>query len=218
MRSGLRSVLLGVGSAVAFTWPGASRVLAQSSGTAALVGEPITNEGVIRASSAVDSVLLDGLASERVVGAGDFASYLMARLGVIPIPSSLRFRVVPDTAFLRLTGRVADLPPEAIRELGPFVAFLDPETRLDAFVTLTRENARAVRFRLTEARIGGTRVPEDVLQIVMSDVGRRYPALSRTGRDLFVEIPGGASMALVAGGVRLVAPPPPPAPRAPASP
>lgn len=191
-------------------WAGAEPVVGQSSAAPPPVGDPITNEGVVRASSAVDSVLLDGLAPERVVGAGDFASYLMARLGVIPIPSTLRFRVVSDTAFLRLTGRVADLPPEAVRELGPFVAFLDPETRLDAFVSLTRENPRAVRFRLTEARIGGGRVPDDVLQLVMSDVGRRYPALSRTGRDLFVEIPAGATMELVTGGVRLTAPPPPP--------
>lgn len=185
---------------------------AQSSGDPLPSGEPITNEGVIRASAAVDSVLLDGLAPERVVGAGDFASYLMARLGVVPIPADLRFRVVPDTAVLRLTGRVADLPPEAVREIGPFVAFLDPETRLDALVALSRENPRAYRFRLTEVLIGGTRVPDDILQMVMSDVGRRYPALSRTGRDLFVEVPAGATIGLAPGGVRLVAPPVPPAP------
>ena len=171
------------------------------------LGEAITNEGVVRASAAVDSVLLDGLALDRVVAAGDFASYLMARLGVVPIPPDLRFRVVPDTAMLRLTGRVADLPAEAVREVGPLLAFLDPETRIDALVSLTPETARAVRFRLAEVRIGGAPVPQDILQVVMSDVGRRYPALSRTGRDLFVEIPVGASITLVAGGVRLVAPP-----------
>jgi hypothetical protein len=180
---------------------------AQSSGDPLPSGEPITNEGVLRASAVVDSVLLDGQADERVVSAGDFASYLMARLGVVPIPADLRFRVVPDTAVLRLTGRVADLPPEAVREIGPFVAFLDPETRLDALVALSRENPRAYRFRLTEVLIGGTRVPDDILQMVMSDVGRRYPALSRTGRDLFVEVPAGATIVLVPGGVRLVAPP-----------
>jgi hypothetical protein len=91
--------------------------LAQSSGEPGPSGEAITNEGVVRASAVVDSVLLDGLARERIVGAGDFASYLMARLGVVPIPADLRFRVVPDTTVLRLTGRVADLPPEAVREL-----------------------------------------------------------------------------------------------------
>jgi hypothetical protein len=181
---------------------------AQSSDESLPASEPITNEGVVRASAAVDSVLLDGLAPERVVAAGDFASYLMARLGVVPIPVDLRFRVVPDTTVLRLTGRVADLPPEAVREIGPFVAFLDPETRLDALVALSRENLSAFRFRLVEVLIGGTRVPDDILQMVMSDVGRRYPALSRTGRDLFVEVPAGATIALVPGGVRLVAPPP----------
>ncbi len=205
-----RGVLAGWVAVVA-TVPSAG---AQSSGDSARSGEPITNEGVIRASAAVDSVLLDGQAPERVVGAGDFASYLMARLGVVPIPADLRFRVVPDTAALRLTGRVADLPPEAVREIGPFVAFLDPETRLDALVALSRENPRAYRFRLTEVLIGGTRVPDDILQMVMSDVGRRYPALSRTGRDLFVEVPAGATIALVPGGVRLVAPPASPPPGA----
>lgn len=189
---------------------------AQSSGEPLPAGEAITNEGVVRASAVVDSVLLDGLARERIVGAGDFASYLMARLGVVPIPADLRFRVVPDTTVLRLTGRVADLPPEAVREIGPFVAFLDPETRLDALVTLSRENPRAYRFRLAEVLIGGARVPDDILQMVMSDVGRRYPALSRTGRDLFVEVPAGASITLVPGGVRLGAPPGAAPPAAPA--
>lgn len=186
----------------------AGPVRAQSGAAPAPPGEPLTNEGVVRASAVVDSVLLDRLAPERVVGAGDFASYLMARLGVVPIPADLRFRVVHDTTALRLTGTVADLPPEAVSEIGPFVAFLDPETRLDAVVTLTRENARAVRFRLTEVLVGGTRVPDDILQMVMSDVGRRYPALSRTGRDLFVETPPGASITLVPGGVRVGAPRP----------
>jgi len=203
-------LLAGMVAAVAAVLPAA----AQSSGDPLPSGEPITNEGVVRASAAVDSVLLDGQAPDRVVGAGDFASYLMARLGVVPIPADLRFRVVPDTAVLRLTGRVADLPPEAVREIGPFVAFLDPETRLDALVALSRENPRAYRFRLTEVLIGGTRVPDDILQMVMSDVGRRYPALSRTGRDLFVEVPAGATIVLVPGGVRLVAPPAPGAPSA----
>lgn len=207
-----RGLLAGCLAALAAALP----VRAQSSGDPLPAGDPITNDGVVRASAAVDSVLLDGLAPDRIVAAGDFASYLMARLGVVPIPAELRFRVVPDTAVLRLTGRVADLPPEAVREIGPIIAFLDPETRLDALVALSRENPRAYRFRLTEVLIGGTRVPDDILQMVMSDVGRRYPALSRTGRDLFVEVPAGAIIGLVPGGVRLVAPPaagPPPAAR-----
>ncbi len=204
-----------VALAMATLSPGAAAV-GQSGSAPGPTGEPITNEGVVRASATVDSVLLDGLAADRVVGPGDFASYLMARLGVVPIPADLRFRVVSDTSALRLTGTVADLPPQAVSELGPFVAFLDPQTRLDAIVVLRRENPRAVRFRLAEVLIGGSRVPDDVLQVVMSDVGRRYPALSRTGRDLFVEIPSGASMTLVPDGVRLGAPPsaPPPAPAA----
>lgn len=172
--------------------------------------QSITNEGVVRAAGAVDSVYLDGLLTERVVGVGDFASYLMARLGIVPIPPDLGFRVVGDTAWLRLTGRVSDLPPEARAALGPMVAFLAPSTTLDAWVILRRETPRAVRFRLDRAAVGGVRVPEDVVAVVMREVGRQYPALSETGRDLFVQVPEGAGMDLVVEGVRLRAPAPPP--------
>lgn len=190
----------------------ASGVGAQVADTAAPMVQDITNPGVVRASAMVDSVFLDGLATERLVSPGDFASYLMARLGVVPIPESLRFKVVPDTAALTLTGRVSDLPPEAVAELGPLVSFLDPSTVLAARVTLAAETSRAVRFRLTEAFIGGMKVPEDILRLVMADVGRRYPALTHTGRDLFVAIPAGARITLEPRGVRLTAPPAPAAP------
>ena len=186
---------------------------AQVADTAAPLVQAITNPGVVRASATVDSVFLDGLAAERLVSPGDFASYLMARLGVVPIPESLRFKVVPDTSALTLTGRVSDLPPQAVAELGPLVSLLDPSTVLEARVTLTPETSRAVRFRLAEAFIGGVRVPEDILRLAMADVGRRYPALTHTGRDLFVEIPAGARISLESRGVRLIAPPTPAAPR-----
>jgi hypothetical protein len=185
---------------------------AQVADTAAPLVQDITNPGVVRASAAVDSVFLDGLAAERLVSPGDFASYLMARLGVVPIPESLRFKVVPDTSALTLTGRVSDLPPQAAAELGPLVSFLNPSTVLEARVTLTPETSRAVRFRLAEAFIGGVKVPEDILRLAMADVGRRYPALTHTGRDLFVEIPAGARITLESRGVRLTAPPAPASP------
>jgi hypothetical protein len=191
---------------------GAPTLAAQVPDSAAPLLQDITNPGVVRASATVDSVFLDGLADDRLVSPGDFASYLMARLGVAPIPESLRFRVVPDTSALTLTGRVSDLPPEAVAELGPLVSFLDPSTVLEARVTLTPETSRAVRFRLAEAFIGGVRVPEDILRLAMADVGRRYPALTHTGRDLFVAIPAGARITLESRGVRLTAPPRRPAP------
>ena len=191
---------------------------AQVADTAAPLVQDMTNPGVVRASAAVDSVFLDGLAAERLVSPGDFASYLMARLGVAPIPESLRFKVVPDTSALTLTGRVSDLPPQAVAELGPLISFLDPSTVLEARVTLTPETSRAVRFRLAEAFIGGMKVPEDILRLAMADVGRRYPALTHTGRDLFVAIPAGARITLESRGVRLTAPPAPPPPPSRASP
>jgi hypothetical protein len=46
-------------------------------------------------------------------------------------------------------------------------------------------------------------LPETLLASVMLSVGREYPALGTTGRDLFVEIPPDGNVELVAGGVRL---------------
>lgn len=169
----------------------------------------ITNAGVVRAALAVDSVYLDGQVEELVIPSGDFASYLMARLGVSPIPEPLGFRVTGDTASIRLAGRVADLPPEARSALGPVVAFLAPSTSLEAWITLRAELMGAVRFRLDRAAIGGVPVPEDVVAIVMREVGRQYPALSASGRNLDVQVPTGSGMTLVEDGVRLRAPPAP---------
>jgi hypothetical protein len=56
-------------------------------------------------------------------------------------------------------------------------------------------------------RVNGVPIPEPLLYSAMLDVGRQYPALSRTGRDLFVQVPAEAVVALTERGVRLAAPP-----------
>jgi hypothetical protein len=136
----------------------------------------------------------------------------MARLGVHPIPADLRLRVLNDSAGIRITGRIADLPAPALAELGVLLALLDTNTRVDAWASLAEAGPTAVRFRLDSAALGGMGIPEAALTPVLANVGRRYPVLTPTGRDLLVTVPHGGRVELVSGGVRLVAPPPPPAP------
>lgn len=169
-------------------------------------GDSLTTAGIYRASAMVDSVFVDRSLAETTVDGGDFASYLMARLGIIPIPSDLGFRVAVDTLRILLNGRVRDLPAQARQELGALLSMLPAETPVVAQVDLLSAGARAVRFRLSAVTMGGIEVPDALLQSVMSQVGQRYPALTRSGRDLFVEIPATARVALVSGGVRLVGP------------
>lgn len=171
----------------------------------------MTNSGVVRASAAVDSVFLLHARATDTVPAGDWAAYLMARLGVRPIPADLRLRVVNDSGGIRITGRIADLPAPALSELGVLLAVLDTNTRVDAWASLTGAGPTAVRFRLDSAALGGIGIPEAALTPVLANVGRRYPVLTPTGRDLLVAVPRGGRVELVSGGVRLVAPPPPPA-------
>ena len=52
-------------------------------------------------------------------------------------------------------------------------------------------------------------MPELILRSMLLDVGQRYPALTRSGRDLFIEIPADGEVTLVTGSVRLSAPPKP---------
>jgi hypothetical protein len=80
---------------------------------------------------------------------------------------------------------------------------LPPQTVIAGDITASRAARHVVRFHLDVVRVNGVTVPEPLVYGAMRDVGRRYPALSRSGRDLFVEVPPDALVALVTGGVRL---------------
>lgn len=180
-------------------------------GTAAAqepAGDPLTNDGVFRASAIVDSVFVDRHLLEADVAAGDFASYLMARLGVIPIPNDLRFRVLVDSERIRLNGRIQDLPEEARQELGPLLSMFPSGTMVNAFIVLADAGSRAIRFHLQSVTVNGFPIPEMALQAVLYDVGKSYPALTKTGRDLYVEIPHTARVLLLPDAVRLIGPRP----------
>lgn len=171
------------------------------------VWSAITDSGVVRAAAAVDSVFLDHTAGEARVGGGDWAAYLMARLGVRPIPPSLGFQVRVDSQWIVLSGRIRGLPPESRLALGPLLGILDSETVIRADIALYAAGPRAVRFRLETVYIAGFPVPDPFLQGVMTDVGRQYPALTASGRDLLVEIPPDGRITLLPAQVRLKAPP-----------
>lgn len=170
--------------------------------------DSMTNVGVVRAAAAVDSVFLARTRDTDTISAGDWAAYLMARLGVKPIPPDLRLKVRADTATIHIFGRIADLPSDARAQLGPLLSFFDTATTLDAWASLSPAGPTAVRFRLDSAALGGIGIPELALAPVLANVGVRYPMLTRTGRDLYVETPPDGKVELTVNGVRLIAPAP----------
>ena len=174
-------------------------------------GEPgewaaITAAGVMRAAAQVDSVYVDRQLPEVVIAGGDFAAYLMARLGLRSIPPDFGFRVAIDTSLIRIGGRISDLPAEARQALSQLVLMLPAGTRLEAQVDLAQAGPEAVRFHLRSATVDGIAIPEMLLSPLMASVGRQYPALTASGRDLYVQIPAGASVKLLPGAVVLTGP------------
>jgi hypothetical protein len=181
----------------------ASTVAAQSADS---IARPISADGVTRASALVDSVYVDRLLPSAVVDGGDFTAYLMARLGVRTLPPDFGYRVTVDSNLIRIAGGVADLPLEARQALARLLLILPPETQLEAQVALLPAGREAVRFHLRGATVQGLPIPEPFLAPIMADIGRRYPALTATGRDLYVQVPAGARMQLEKGGVGLIGP------------
>ena len=175
--------------------------------TAQLPSDSMTNAGVVRATAAVDSVFLSRTRVTDTIAPGDWAAYLMARLGVRPIPPDLRLGVRTDSSAIHITGRIADLPHDALVQLGPLLALFDTSTAIDAWASLTPVGSTAVRFRLDSAALGGVGIPEVALAPVLANVGTRFPALTSSGRDLYVAVPSEGRVELVLNGVRLVAPP-----------
>jgi hypothetical protein len=161
---------------------------------------------VVRAQAVVDSVFLDRTAASGTIDGGDWASYLMARLGA-PMPDTTRILVAADTDHIAISGRIQDLPPEARAMLGALAALVDSGTVLVADVEQLPANKGLAHFRLRGVTVGAFPVPEVLLHSMLLEVGERYPALTRSGRDLYVETPPDGRVTLVSGGVRLTAPP-----------
>lgn len=167
----------------------------------------ITPDGVVRAQAVVDSVFLDRKAREGFIDGGDWASYLMVRLGVTPLPDSSGIIVATDSQAITFTGRIQDLPAEGRAMLGALLALMDSTTVLAAEVVQLPASTGIAHFQLRRVMVGGFPVPDIVLRSMLLNIGERYPELTKTGRDLFVQIPPDGSVVLVKDGVRLTAPP-----------
>jgi hypothetical protein len=183
-----------------------SVLLLQTPAAPDTTGALMTNAGVIRAAGTVDSVFVTRLRDTATVDAGDWSAYLMARLGVKPIPET-GLRVVIDPARLRIRGRISDVPAEARRSLALLLSMFDPNTPFEASVSLDRPAPNAIRFHLDSAWIAGFAIPEALLGQGLRVVGEQYEVLANGGRDLFVEVPVNGEVRFSAEGIRLVGPP-----------
>jgi hypothetical protein len=168
--------------------------------------QSISSGGVVRATQVVDAVFVARKKHTGAVGGADWVAYMMARLGINPIPDLPGVAVTVDTAGIVMRSRIGDLPPQTRAELGPLIGFLDPTTRLAADITLASAGPQAVRFHLQSLSIAGFQVPEALLASYLADVGKRYPALTPTGRDLLVQIPTGGRVRLATDSIRLALP------------
>ena len=166
-------------------------------------GDPLTNAGFMRAAAGVDSVFVSRKANQALIRGGDFGSYLIARLGVYPIPPDLTLRLAVSPSGMVLAGRLSDVPQRARDAMGTMFAFLPLSTPIAGDIAVTRVAPDAVRFRLAGARVNGVPVPETVLSAIMSGVARQYAAPSGSGRDLTVRVPPEGNLQLLTGWVRL---------------
>jgi hypothetical protein len=181
-------------------------LLAGVSGALPLAAQPpgrITRAGVARAQAVVDSVFLDRKLSSGTIEAGDWASYLMVRLGVDPLPDSVGMNVGIESVLITFSGQLKDLPPDAQAMVGPISALIDPATIITAEVVQVPAAPGLAHFRLRGVRVGVFPIPELMLHSMMLEVGERYPALTKSGRDLYVQIPEGGKVTLGAGVVVL---------------
>lgn len=169
-------------------------------------GGRFTNAGVARANRAVDSVFILRKLPGDTIEIGDFAGYLLARLGVPPFTDSLNFVVTSDTMRVRITGRLMDFPVEARSELGPVFTFIDSASVFSVDISMPQFSDRLMRFRLERATVRGIPIPDMLLNPAVDQYARRYPVLSGGGRELLVEMPPGATARMVTNGIAIYLP------------
>lgn len=169
----------------------------------ALHWSPISMSAIPRVAGKVDSVFIDRKLREHTVSGGDWVSYLAARLGALPIPESTGIRVAVDSTRIVVDGRIMDLPPETRVLFGPMMLLVDTSTTLRAEVIVGPSGPGVVRFVLATIIVNGFPIPESILAPFLVRVGRQYPVLTGTGRELLVAIPPDGKVSLIQDGVRL---------------
>lgn len=163
----------------------------------------ITDAGVRRAAGVVDSVFLQRTHPVDTVAVGDYAAYLLARLGVPPFGDSLAFVVTSDSAVVRISGRLADFPADTRAELGPIFRFVDSLAPFVAEIALTNAANGIQRWRLMRVTVNGFAIPALLLDPALREYDRRYPVLASGGREFLVAMPPEATVRLVADGLEL---------------
>lgn len=163
---------------------------------------------MVRAAARVDSVFIVRNHVVDTVDIGDFAAYLLARLGVPPFGDSLAFRVSADTSTIRITGRLMDFPAEARGELGMIFFFLDSTATFSADIAMPEHSGGLMRFRLRRVVVAGLPIPELLLLPALAEYNRRYPVLASGGREFLVAMPVEATARLVTNGIELRMPVP----------
>ena len=148
-------------------------LLAALAAAQAPAGDPLTNDGAQRAAVRLDSVFVSRTAPRVMIKGGDFGSYLIAKMGVAPIPPDLRLRVLVSREHMALTGRLSDVPARAREGLGPMFAMLPLETPVAAEIEVARVQPERLRFRLAAVRVNYIPVPETLLSALRSRVARQ---------------------------------------------
>ncbi len=166
-------------------------------------GYSLSTDGIREAAMQWDSVFVSRQTAETFIDGGAWGSYVMAEMGVVPIPDDLRFRVSVSPTHMELFGTIADLPLETRHVLAPILGFFSPETSLIARIEMRRLNAEVVDLRLVSLWINGRQFPETALALFLAQVGKQDPALTETGRNLRLQVPRTGLVELEAGGVRL---------------
>lgn len=168
---------------------GSGPVAAQSARPVDAPIDSVSVEGVYRAAAVVDSVFVDQLSSRGEIAPGDFGAYLLVRLGVEPFPENLAWRVTAGEDLIQIRGRFMDIPEESRALFGPLLIFVDSTTTLDAEVRMAPAGVALARFRLMRVLVNGRPIPDFLLSQILFSVGRQYPALTESGRDLYLQVP-----------------------------
>ncbi len=171
-----------------------------------LDGARLTNAGVVRATAQVDSVFIRRVAAAVTIDVGDFAAYLLARVGAPPFPDSTGFRVTADSHLVRISGRLRDFPPEQVKELGPFLLLLDSTSLFVAELAMPQRDSGLIRLRLERILVNGLAIPEVLLAPAIAAYGINYEELSNGGREFLIAMPPRGEARLLGGQISLSLP------------
>lgn len=175
-----------------------------------LPGTRLSNAGVVRAGSATDSVFVARTRAVDTINIGDFASFLIAKLGGTRLYDSLEFKVTSDTQRVRISGRLMDFPADSRSEISPIFAFLDSTSVFVAEISMPQADSGIMVFRLERLTVRGLTIPDLLVLAALSSYRAKYPdKLAAGGKEFHAEIPRQAHAKLIKDAIVLRMPPKP---------